>query len=308
MTGAAAIAEALGGAQRSGKWCRCICPAHNSRSASLALRDGPRGLILHCHAGCPRDDVLAELRRLNLVDVDTGASAVRADPAELERQREAEVRDRKRRIAEALDFWRHETVDPRGTATERFWLARGLARPIPPTVRAARNWLRHPEGGTRPAMVALVQHAEFGPVGIHRTWLQLDGLRKASFREPRRSLGPIKGGAVRLAPAGELLLVGEGIETTGAGMVATGLPAWAALSTSGLRTLALPPIAREIVILADNDANGAGAAAAHDAAQRWLREGRRVRVALPPETGTDFNDLLLNQTPASMMGVTRNVA
>ncbi|HYU10974.1 MAG TPA: hypothetical protein VEK82_00250, partial [Stellaceae bacterium] len=122
----AAIASALGGAQRSGKWCRCICPVHNSRSASLALRDGLRGLILHCHAGCPRDDVLAELRRLNLVDADTDVSAARPDPAELERQREAEARDRKRRIAEAFEFWKHETVSPHGTAVERYWLARGL--------------------------------------------------------------------------------------------------------------------------------------------------------------------------------------
>jgi putative DNA primase/helicase len=309
MTGAAAIAEALGSAQRSGKWWRCICPVHNSHSASLALCDGPRGLILHCHAGCPRDDVLAQLRRLDLVDADTGDSTIRSDPAELERQREAEARDRQRRIAEALDFWQHETADPHGTAIERYWLARGLAPLIPPTIRTSRSWLRHPEGGSRPAMIALVQHAELGPVAIHRTWLQLDGLKKASFHEPRRSLGPIKGGAVRLARAGELLLVGEGIETTAAAMTATGLPGWAALSAGGIEALILPPlpIASTVIILADNDPNGRSERAARIAAQRWLREGRRVRVAMPPETGTDFNDLLLNQTPASI-GVTRNVA
>src|SRR5260370_94913 len=60
---------------------------------------------------------------------------------------------------------------------------------------------------------------------IHRTWLQPDGLAKASFREPRLSLGPIGGGAVGLPPPGELLLVGEGIATTASGMAATRLPA-----------------------------------------------------------------------------------
>src|SRR5260221_6509377 len=59
---------------------------------------------------------------------------------------------------------------------------------------------------------------------IHRTWLQPDGLAKASFREPRLSLGPIGGGAVRLPPPGELLLVGEGNETTASGIAATRLP------------------------------------------------------------------------------------
>jgi hypothetical protein len=33
-------------------------------------------------------------------------------------------------------------------------------------------------------------------------------------------------------------------------------------------------------------------AAAKDAARRWVREGRRVRIARPP-TGTDFNDMLM---------------
>jgi putative DNA primase/helicase len=198
---------------------------------------------------------LAELRRLDLVDDDAGASAARADPAELERQCEAEARNRRLRIAEALDFWNHETLPPDGTAVERYWFARGLAPPVPMTIRASRSWLRHPEGGSRPAMIALVQHAEFGPIAIHRTWLQLDGLKKASFREPRRSLGPIKGGAVRLARAGDLLMIGEGIETTAGAMTATGLPGWAALSAGGIEGLILPPLplAAAVIILADND-------------------------------------------------------
>jgi hypothetical protein len=44
---------------------------------------------------------------------------------------------------------------------------------------------------------------------IHRTWLQPDGLAKASFREPRLSLGPIGGGAVRLAPPGRIAVGGR---------------------------------------------------------------------------------------------------
>ena len=106
-------------------------------------------------------------------------------------------------------------------------------------------------------------------------------------------LGGASGGAVRLAPAAEALMVGEGVETCVAAMQATGQPAWAALSTSGLTALILPPIVRQVVSLADHDANGAGERAAHKAAQRWLAEGRRARIAMPPEPGTDFNDVLL---------------
>jgi putative DNA primase/helicase len=45
-------------------------------------------------------------------------------------------------------------------------------------------------------MIALVQHVDHGPIAIHRTWLAIDGSGKASFREPRMSLGPIGGAAI----------------------------------------------------------------------------------------------------------------
>ncbi len=88
--------------------------------------------------------------------------------------------------------------------------------------------------------------------------------------------------------------VGEGIETCLAAMQATGRPAWAALSTSGLRALDLPQGAREVIVLADGD--DPGEAAARDCAHRWNREGRSVRIARPPR-GCEFNDLLLGRTP-----------
>ena len=65
---AAEIATALAGAQRPGDWWRCRCPAHRSRTSSLARRDGDYRLVVHCHAGCSRDAVLAALRRLGLPD------------------------------------------------------------------------------------------------------------------------------------------------------------------------------------------------------------------------------------------------
>ena len=89
-------------------------------------------------------------------------------------------------------------------------------------------------------------------------------------------------------------MVGEGIETCLAATQATGNPAWAALSTSGLRTLELPNDVRDVIVLADGD--DAGESAAQAAALRWMREGRRVRIARPAD-GPDFNDLLLGPGP-----------
>ncbi|MFN3315106.1 MAG: toprim domain-containing protein, partial [Hyphomonas sp.] len=67
----------------------------------------------------------------------------------------------------------------------------------------------------------------------------------------------------------------------------------------------LPPVAQRIVILADNDASGAGMRAADAAARRLRAQGRDVLIALPPEEGQDFNDLLLSDGPA---GVARVIA
>jgi hypothetical protein len=90
-----------------------------------------------------------------------------------------------------------------------------------------------------------------------------------------------------------MLMVGEGIETCLAAMTATAQPAWAALSTSGLRRLMLLPIVRRVVVCADHDASGAGERAAREAAQRWRGEGRAVSVWMSPRVGEDANDLLL---------------
>jgi len=142
-------------------------------------------------------------------------------------------------------------------------------------------------------MIARVDGVDGELVAIHRTFLRPDGRGKADADPQKTMLGRVAGGAVRLAPPSELLLVGEGIETTLAGMQATGLPGWAALSTSGLVSLALPAIVREILILADNDANRAGERFAHNAARRWRAENRRVSIWTSPHVGTDANDLLI---------------
>jgi hypothetical protein len=138
-------------------------------------------------------------------------------------------------------------------------------------------------------MVAAVEHVARGLVGIHRTYLTPD-----CHRCGRASLGPIAGGAVRfgMPRTGEWLAVGEGIETTLAVVVACAMPGWAALSAGGIGALVLPREATHVLIVADNDASGTGQRAAHGAAARWLADGRRVCIAMPPEPGTDMADVL----------------
>ena len=111
------------------------------------------------------------------------------------------------------------------------------------------------------------------PLAIHRTFLARDGAGKAPIAPSKMMLGPCRGGAVRLSLPGDVLMVGEGIESCLAAVLATGNPAWAALSTSGLRALDLPDTARDVIVLADGD--DPGEAAARDCAWRLRRRGRR---------------------------------
>jgi putative DNA primase/helicase len=83
-------------------------------------------------------------------------------------------------------------------------------------------------------------------------------------------------------------------------MIACTMPAWAALSASGIHALILPPEATHVIICADHDASGTGERAARDAAARWLAEGRRVRIAMPPAPDTDMADLLAGRAHAAI--------
>ena len=189
-------------------------------------------------------------------------------------------------------IWR-ETRQAAGTNVEPYLANRGLAL-LPLRCLRFHPDCPHPSGRRYPAMVALVEHSECGPVGVHRTYLRSDGSGKAAVETTKASLGPIAGGAVQLATIqpGRWTLIAEGIETALSVGQSCGLVAWAALSAGGIRNLVLPPDARMVLICADNDANGVGQRAANAAAERFLAEGRRVRIALPPRSGLDFNDLL----------------
>jgi putative DNA primase/helicase len=276
------IAAALGNARREGRNWRCRCPVHGG--CSLALCDGRDRLLVRCWAGCDTRDVLAELRRLHLL----GGSAC-ASPA---RDSADDRSDRERRANLALRLWQG-AEDARGSPVARYLAGRRIITIAPPPSLRWAPACRHPSGIDLPAMLARIEDADGALIGVHRTFLEANGAGKAATAPAKAMSGRAAGGAVRLAPGAEMLMIGEGIETSLAAMHATGSPAWAALSTSGLMALVLPSVVRKIIILADHDAHGAGERAARIAAGRWLAEGRRVRIAMPPEVGTDFNDLLV---------------
>lgn len=282
------IAKALGGRKVGQGW-TARCPAHDDRDPSLSIRDAGGKVLVRCHAGCDQRDVIDALRARGLWE---GKGHVRRrrhgrmvckpehpDPRSIERG------------AFALSIW--EAAKPAvASPVETYLASRGLKLPPSSAIRF-HTGLKHPSGGVWSCMVALVTKGEDAvPMGIHRTFLARGGASKARVEPAKMMLGPCRGGVVRLAEPLDLLMVGEGIETSLAAMQATGKPAWAALSTSGLRALDLPADVRNVIVLADGD--DAGEAAARGCARRWVSQGRHVRIARPPQ-GMDFNDMLLSR-------------
>lgn len=293
--------------RKAGRGWSAQCPTHEDKQNSLSINPGADGRILvKCFAKCETDYILTALgltwsdvqpARDRLVPTPDGPGVTRLLTS-VARSAHA-VRNETAGAHTALRIWR-EAEPAAGTLVEKYLRTRGISIPVPSTLRFHRS-LKHPSGGILPGMVALVTRATHDePVAIHRTFLSRDGGDKAQVTPQRMMLGPCRGGVVRLAAVTERLMVGEGLETCLAAMQATGRPAWAALSTSGLRTLDLPQEVRDIIVLADGDE--IGETAAQESARRWSRELRRVRIARPPQ-GLDFNDLLLGRIPMDSNGV-----
>ena len=143
-----------------------------------------------------------------------------------------------------------------------------------------------------PCLLALLRDIETNaPAGILRTALTGDGkkidrLSLGRWHAPR---------AIKLWPAGETLIVGEGVETVlsaATRMIHDGLPlrpAWATAGTARLATL--PPIqgVKRLIVLADND--DAGCMAARRCGQTAANAGCTVQL-LTPINVKDFNDIV----------------
>jgi len=221
------IASALGGRKAGAGWMAC-CPAHDDQTPSLSISDAEGGMVLVCcHASCDQDRVIATLRARGLWN--ESRARPRLWTARHTPGKRVLDEDNRRRGEAALALW--QIAKPgQGTLVETYLASRGLHLP-PPIALRFHSGLMHPSGGVWPAMIALVTRGHDGlPLAIHRTFLARDGAGKAPVEPSKMMLGPCRGGAVRLADPGDMLMVGEGIETCLAAMLASGHPVWAALS------------------------------------------------------------------------------
>jgi putative DNA primase/helicase len=153
--------------------------------------------------------------------------------------------------------------------------------------------LKHPSGYNGPALVGLVTHAETRqPMTLHRTWVKRDGT-KADINPSRMLLGGHRkaGGVIRLWPDDSVthgLALAEGVET--ALSLAHGYtPVWSCIDAGNFASMPVLVGIETLLIAADNDPAGLGAA--RECAARWTRAGVQVRMVVPAASKADINDV-----------------
>lgn len=286
------LVDALEG-RRSGphSW-MAKCVAHEDRTPSLSIGVGGDGkLLFKCHAGCAQDAVMDALRARGLWGSENTISS--EPPSQL-----APGNDDTERTNRARDLW-HVAKPVAGTLAETYLRSRGITVPLPATLRFLPAAAHRPSLQTLPALVAAVSVWPSKSVSaIQRTYLKSDGGGKAHVTPAKMSLGPIRGGAVRLGKAAPRLAFCEGIEDGLSIMqLDPTLPVWVTLGAKNLSSVILPDVTTEVVIVADNDANGVGVREAEAAAGRFVAQGREVRIVRPPAAFKDFNDALKATVP-----------
>lgn len=261
------LVGALGGTWH-GNTAMCRCPAHSDRTASLSIRQGDRGLLVTCFAGCEAEDVLRELARIPL--------SHRYVPPPVEPASRTANIDR---------LWADAHPVP-GTLGERYLASRFLL-PLPTDVRFHPRCPLGPRPITR-FLPALLVGAREGRhlVAFQRIFLDP---KTAAYTE-KATLGTLgravwQGGGI--APT---IGLAEGFETARAWSRIHGHPCWAAFGSRRLDLVSIPDCVTHLMLAGDNDLAGRRAMARAHAA--FAKPGRRIEPDPPPVGFKDWAQVL----------------
>jgi hypothetical protein len=294
MNAAHELTQALGGRWHGSYGCAAcpVCQPDRRRDQNaLTLSDGRAGLLLNCKkSGCDFRDILnasglqpREYRKPHIVEI-------------MRRNADAQKQAEKR-VQAARRLW-GETLPMAGSPAEVYLRSRGISCHMPDTIRFHPRCFHGPTQTRLPAMVAVLENGE--GFAVHRTFLSDDGSGKAGLPDgDKMMLGCVCGGAVRLSETPGPLVVAEGIESAlslMSGLLSGPVTVWAALSTSGIRSLVLPEQTGQLAIASDGDCPGREASRA--LANKAHDLGWRVSI-LDPGDGRDFNDILNEQAVAA---------
>jgi hypothetical protein len=191
----------------------------------------------------------------------------------------------------AMRLW-CEAIPIAGTVAE-FYLRRVRHLVLPPDI-SPRVLRFHPDcpfgpDVRHPCLLALYRSIVGDePRAIMRTSLSLD-----ACKIDRKALGPAGDAAIKLSDDADVtmgLVIGEGVETTLAGMAIGFAPAWALGAAAAIAKFPVLATVKELTVLGETGDGGANERAANECAVRWNAAGRPVhRVA--PLTDGDPNKL-----------------
>ena len=175
---------------------------------------------------------------------------------------------------------------------ERYLQNRGIIVPRAPDVLRFNPSLPYKTrfGFERyPALIAAITDHDGKFLAIQRTYLAHESPAKAEVDDPRRTLGHIAGGAIRIGDTEDIIAVGEGLETMLS--LRTAFPHLPIAATTGTKILdGWTPAPRHRRILIASDSDDAGRTAAEALAARLRAENLAVAVAIPADG--DWNDAL----------------
>jgi putative DNA primase/helicase len=296
------IVRALGGSGGSAR-----CPAHDDDNPSLSVSDGPNGKVLvHCHAGCSQEAVIAALKSRGLWEHSMNTRA-RPYRERQEKNTAMDEYDDFRKVVTILraaagafgkpfSEWPGANERARPTA---YLQGRGITFvPVNAMLLSQRDAVklqdRIPGFKAFPAMVMPI----VGPKGLQGasvTYLDPHATRNLYIegKSVRRIYGQRNGGYVPIGKFNRdhpIKLAAEGIEDAASLHILTKCPAIAVLG-KGNFTAADVLQCPDLILGGDNDKDGKGREKAEEAAQILTHANRRVRVAIPANY-KDWNEAL----------------
>lgn len=272
--------------QRAGREWKACCPFHADKTPSFTIFDG--GRRFQCFGCGASGDVLDFVQRLHNVGLRDAAGMLAGGELPTVDLVTLPDNDQGDRLDEARSIWRGASPAP-GTLAETYLRHRGLDLPVPESIRFTS--LRYGRNGREhPVLIAAVAGADNRLCGIQRTYLAPDGLGKAAVPKAKLSLGKVRCGAIRLAPAAAELVVCEGLEDGLTLQQELGQAVWVAAGSAMLPSMRFPPLVRRVSVGGDSD--DAGRKAASKAARAFTERGCDARVFFPADGFKDFNDEL----------------
>ncbi len=266
------------------------CPVCGYKSG-FCLTEKQGTLLAHCIVNeCSFKQIIEAIRNLKTYPANP------ANPARVHQQgfnyKPLDVKDSYNNQAFIHSLW-SQSIPAQGSLVETYLRSRGIVSAIPSTIRLLVEHSHTPTGLTLPVMLAKVDSLDNQLIGVHRTYLDPHGERKASVNPQKMMLGSCGRGALHLSEPKTILALAEGIETALSVQQMTGIPTWATLSAGGMKSLVVPSSIEEVFIFADHDQ--VGMEAAYEKASYLADAGRKTSVIKTPKVNTDFNDFLLEE-------------